>query len=96
MIGALRNKHFVEREEDDEEQWPLKHPIEICQSGTSPFFEGEAELQNPPNIAPVCMANIHRQKNGSLEQTYCSVRSAGPSQCENTHPDMPKLRNCIQ
>jgi len=44
----------VEGEEEDEELWLLKRPINICQSGTSPFFEGEAELQNPPNIAPVC------------------------------------------
>ena len=29
---------------------------------TSPFFEGEAELQN----SAVCAANIHRQKNGGL------------------------------
>lgn len=70
MIETLRNEHFVEREEDDEEQWLLKRPIGIFQSGTSPFFEGEAELQNPPNIAPVCAANIHRQKNGGLERTY--------------------------
>jgi hypothetical protein len=53
----------------DEELWPFKRPIEIRQSGTSPFFEGEAELQNVPNIAPVCAANIHRQKNGGLERT---------------------------
>ena len=54
----------------DEELWLLKRPIEICQSGTtwSPFFEGEAELQNVPNIAPVCAANIHRQMNGGLER----------------------------
>jgi hypothetical protein len=38
-------------------------------SGTSPFFEGEAELQKMPNITPVCAANIHRQKNGGLERT---------------------------
>ena len=29
----------------DEELWLLKCPIEIYQSGTSPFFEGEVELQ---------------------------------------------------
>ena len=29
----------------DEELWLLKRPIKIRQSGTSPFFEGEAELQ---------------------------------------------------
>ena len=60
----------------DKELWLLKHPIKIHQSGTSPFFEGEAELQNVPNIAPVCTANIHRQKNGSLEQTYMFVETA--------------------
>jgi hypothetical protein len=38
----------------DEELWLFKRPIEIRQSGTSPFFEGEAELQNVPNITPVC------------------------------------------
>jgi hypothetical protein len=38
----------------DEEWWLLKRLIEIRQSGTSPFFEGEAELQNQPNITPVC------------------------------------------
>jgi hypothetical protein len=54
----------------DEELWLLKRPIEIRQSGTSPFFEGEAELQKEPNITPVCTANIHRQKNGGLERTY--------------------------
>jgi hypothetical protein len=53
----------------DEELCLLKRPIEIRQSGTSPFFEGEAELQNMPNITPVCAANIHRQKNGGLERT---------------------------
>jgi hypothetical protein len=53
----------------DEELWLLKRPIEIRQSGTSPFYEGEAELQNVPNIVPVCAANIHRQKNGGLERT---------------------------
>ena len=31
----------------DEELWLLKRPIEIRQSVPSPFFEGEAELQNP-------------------------------------------------
>ena len=50
--------------------WLLKCPIKIRQSGTSPFFEGEAELQNMPNITPVCTANIHRQKNSGLERTY--------------------------
>jgi hypothetical protein len=25
---------------------------------------------NVPNIAPVCAANIHRQKNGGSERTY--------------------------
>jgi len=54
----------VEGEEEDEELWLLKCPINICQSGTSPFFEGEAELQNPPNIAPVC------------QQTFTSRRMA--------------------
>ena len=36
-------------------------------------FAAEAELQNVPNIAPVCAANIHWQKNGSLERTYSST-----------------------
>jgi len=39
----------------------LKRPFRFC-------LEGEAEPQNPPNIAPVCAANIHRQK-GGLERT---------------------------
>ena len=58
------------KDEEDEELWLLKRPIEIRQSVPSPFFEGEAELQNVPNITPVCAANIHRQKNGGLERTY--------------------------
>ena len=39
-----------------------------------PFFEGEAELQNLPNIAPVCAADIHRQKNGSKLGTNLALR----------------------
>ena len=53
----------------DKELWRLKRPFDICHFGTSPFFEGEAELQKEPNITPVCAANIHRQKNGGLERT---------------------------
>ena len=34
----------------DEEQWLFKRPIEIRQSGTSPFFEGEAELQKSQTL----------------------------------------------
>ena len=30
-------------------------------------FASVAELQNVPNITPVCAANILRQKNGGLE-----------------------------
>ena len=65
-IGTLSNEHFVEGEEEDEElQWLLKRPINICQFVITPFFEGEAEFQN----SAVCAANIHRQKNGGLERT---------------------------
>ena len=53
-----------------EKLWLLKCPIKIHQSGTSPFFEGEAELKKKPNITPVCAANIHQQKNSGLERTY--------------------------
>jgi len=35
----------VAEESGDEELWLLKRPIEIRQSGTSPFFEGEVELK---------------------------------------------------
>ena len=45
---------MAEGEGEDEAQCVFKRPIEIRQSGASPFFEGEAELQNEPNIAPVC------------------------------------------
>jgi hypothetical protein len=31
--------------------------------------EGEAGLQKTPNVAPVCAANIHQQKNGGAERT---------------------------
>ena len=37
-----------------EEEEILKRPIGFRQLGSSPFFEGAAELQNMPNIAPVC------------------------------------------
>ena len=43
----------------------------------------EAELQNVPNIMPVCTANIHRQKNGGLERTYST--SAVDGNCDE-HP----------
>ena len=61
-IETLSSECFVVGEGGDEELWLFKRPIEIRQSGTSPFFEGEAELQNVPNI--------HQQKNSSLERTY--------------------------
>ena len=37
---------FVAEEGGDEELWLLKRPIKIRHFGTSPFYEGEAELQN--------------------------------------------------
>ena len=40
----------MEGEEEDEELWLLKRPINICQFVTSPFFEGEAELQNSEEV----------------------------------------------
>ena len=68
-IEILRMENIRAEGCGDEELWLLKRPFEIRQSGTSPFFEGEAELQKKPNITPVCAANIHRQKNGGLERT---------------------------
>jgi len=64
----------VEGEEEDEELWLLKRPINICQSGTSLFFEGEAELQNPPNIAPVCQQTFTGRRTAAWnEPTHLST-----------------------
>jgi hypothetical protein len=67
----------VEGEEEDEELWLLKRPIDICQSGTSPFFEGEAELQNPPNIVGSEQA-LRSPKSLTKSRTVLRSQTSGP------------------
>lgn len=63
-VKPLRAEHMGEGEGKDEEQCEFKRSIEIRQEQAQGFFEGEAELQNVPNIAPNC------------QQTFTSSRTA--------------------
>ena len=49
------------------------HPIKICQSVPSPFFEGAVKLQNLPNIAPVCQQKFTGRRTAAWNELHVAL-----------------------